>query len=205
MRSGWDSAAQEGSPRASGFETAVEGFTSRLVARGIACEVYYRRSSVSEECRECGGRSLGYVQGSRFRRLDTFISSLQAGPKSIRDRNRYSHVIWFNSANLPGILLTRFAGIPTTVNTDGLEWRRSKWSLPFKACHLIAVFLATRISDNVISNARGIQDYYRRQCRRETSFIPYGAEPPANVDSGELREVLREFEIEPGRYFLEVT
>src|SRR5512138_737182 len=104
-----------------GFETAVDEISRRFVSVGYTCEVFTRTGQSDTETHTTHqGRRLVYIKGSRYRKLDTFISSIRTGLYLLSHRRSYQHVFWFNNANLPGILLTRFARIPMTVNTDGL-------------------------------------------------------------------------------------
>ncbi len=188
-----------------GFETAVDHITRHFVRQGHDCEVFCRRSSASTNSDEHEGRKLTYVDGHASPKLDTFVAAIQTGLHLWKNRRKYSHVFWFNNANLPGILLTALARIPMTVNTDGLEWRRAKWSLPFKAYYWLSSFLIARVCRSLVSDSRGIQDYYRKAFFKRTSFIPYGAPSEAVVDNRRARSILDRYDLEEGAYFLQIT
>jgi glycosyltransferase involved in cell wall biosynthesis len=187
-----------------GFETAVDEISLRMAQAGYACEVFCRESSVGASEGEHQGRRLIYVKGSKHRKLDTVVSSIQTGRYLLRHRHAYKHVFWFNNANLPGILMTRLAGIPTSINTDGLEWRRAKWSLPFKIYYILCAAIICALFSRLISDSRAIQDYYRKKFRKRTQFIPYG-HPSAIEPEGAVEEVLAQYGLETGKYFLQIT
>lgn len=187
-----------------GFETAVDEISRRFVADGLACQVFCRLSS-SARADEHDGRQLQHVRGSTTRSLDTFVSSLETGWHLLRNRHRYRHVFWFNNANLPGILMTAIAGIPHSVNTDGLEWRRAKWRWPHKAYYLASSFIVARVCRALISDSRAIQDYYRSRFFKDTTFIAYGVPVTAVVSPERQSEILRQWGLEAGRYFLQIT
>lgn len=188
-----------------GFETAVDEISHRFVERGRDCVVFCRTSAGGEILEVHEGRGLTYVTGSSVRALDTFVSAFQTGWHLLRHRERYGHVFWFNNANLPGILLTLLAGLPVTVNTDGLEWRRAKWSWPFKAYYFLSSFLVSRLCGSLISDSRAIQDYYRKVFFKKTQFIPYGIPDTPETTHKKRLEVLRAYGLRPGRYFLQIT
>jgi glycosyltransferase involved in cell wall biosynthesis len=188
-----------------GFETAVDEISSRFVARGGACEIFCRLSSTGERLESHQGRRLVYVRGSKSLKLDTFVSAWQTGLYLWQHRKRYKHVFWFNNANFPGILMTRLAGIPMSVNTDGLEWRREKWTWPFKAYYILSSFLICRTVKRLISDSFAIQDYYRRRFFKKTEVIPYGVPPRTVVDSDRAARILGRFGLERDRYFLQIT
>ncbi len=188
-----------------GFETAVDQISRRFVKRGCDCVVFCRISSAKEMPKRHDGRRLIYVKGSSKRTLDTFFSSFQTGWHLLRNRRAFGYVFWFNNANLPGILLTLLAGIPTSVNTDGLEWRRSKWPWPFKAYYFFSSFLISRLCSSLISDSRAIQAYYRRVFFRDTEFVPYGVTNMPAISSEKKAAVLKRYGLREGRYFLQIT
>lgn len=191
-----------------GFETAVDEITRRFIRKGYPCDVFCRESSSSELLDSHEDRRLVYVSGSRFRQLDTFMSSIQTGWHLWRHRRRYKYVFWFNNANFPGILITILAGIPTSVNTDGLEWRRAKWSLPFKAYYFLSSFLICRLCKTLIADSRAIQAYYKKLFSKATEFIPYGTPSTAPfefLDNGTHKAILAKHGLVEGRYFLQIT
>jgi glycosyltransferase involved in cell wall biosynthesis len=191
--------------RYGGFETAVDEISRRFVERGHDCEIFCRLSSGDRVQERSEDRRLVYVRGSSRRSLETFVSAIQTGLHLLRHRRRYVHVFWFNNANLPGILLTRLARIPFSVNLDGLEWRRAKWSLPYKAYYFLSSFLISRLGGTLISDSLAIGSYYRETFSRETEFIPYGVPPQRTIAPESEREILDHYGVTPGGYFLQIT
>jgi glycosyltransferase involved in cell wall biosynthesis len=188
-----------------GFETAVDEISRRLANQNLDCVVFCRASSRERMPKRHDGRRLIYVKGSRVRALDTFVSAIQTGWHLLRNREEYGHVFWFNNANLPGILLTLLARIPTSVNTDGLEWRRAKWSLPFKAYYFLSSFLISRLCKTLISDSKAIQSYYRRVFFKRTQFVPYGTPDVPTIAPEKRTAVLGRYGLEEDRYFLQIT
>ncbi|MCM2271732.1 MAG: DUF1972 domain-containing protein [candidate division Zixibacteria bacterium] len=188
-----------------GFETAVDEISKRFVANGHGCDVFCRGSRREGEVAEFEGRKLIYVTGSKHRSLDTFVSAFQTGWRLFRNRRDYRHAFWFNNANLPGILMTWFAGIPMSVNTDGLEWRRAKWSWPFKLYYLAASFLVACISRRLISDSVAIQRFYRKHFLTRSFMIPYGAPDAHEMEDFESVSLLSRYGLRPDKYFLQIT
>ncbi len=189
-----------------GFETAVDEISQRFVENGYRCDVFCRAGNSDDPPRSSHrGRNLVYVPGSRRRTLDTFVSSIQTGIYLWRHRREYHHAFWFNNANLPGILLTWAARIRMTVNTDGLEWRRAKWSWPFKLYYILSSLIVSRLCRSLVSDSLALQSYYGRRFLKQTSFIPYGAPQHPNTPLERQRRILSSFGLEAGRYFLQIT
>lgn len=191
-----------------GFETAVDEISRRFVDAGYLTDVFCRQSKPAKSEIDAAthqGRDLVHVAGSSFRKLDTFVSSIQTGLYLWRNKKRYAHVYWFNNANLPGILMTWLARIPMTINTDGLEWRRAKWSWPFKAYYYISSMIVSLIGRSLVSDSIALKDFYRQRFYRTTSFIPYGIPALPKVSDTRQQEILASLNLEEGRYFLQVT
>jgi len=189
-----------------GFETAVDEISRRFVRAGFGCDVFCRSGKPGDlPITTHHGRGLIHVRGSRRRTLDTFVSSIQTGLYLWRHRHQYRHALWFNNANLPGILLTWLARIPMTVNTDGLEWRRAKWSWPFKLYYIFSSLAVSILCRSLVSDSLALQNYYQRRFLRQTSFIPYGAPRHTETPPERQRRILNSLGLEPGRFFLQIT
>jgi glycosyltransferase involved in cell wall biosynthesis len=188
----------------SGFETAVDEISRRFVEWGYSCVVFGRESSGDKALKHHKGRRLVYVRGSSVRTLDTFVAAFQTGWHLLLHRRQYDYVFWFNNANLPGILLTLLARIPLSVNLDGLEWRRAKWSWPFKAYYFFASFLISRLCKSLISDSEAIRAYYKKNFLKYTEGIPYGASVRHSASS-RRQHILHQYGVVPGRYFLQIT
>jgi len=172
---------------------------------GYECVVFSRLSSSEEAPEYHEGRRLVYVRGSSRRELDTFFASFQTGWHLLRHRREYDYVFWFNNANLPGILLTLLTRIPLSVNTDGLEWRRPKWSWPFKAYSFLSSFLICRLCDSLISDAKEIKSYYKKNFWKDTHFIPNGSPRVPTVPPERSAAILDRYGLVAGSYLLQIT
>ncbi|MFB5267902.1 DUF1972 domain-containing protein [Paenibacillus enshidis] len=189
-----------------GFETAVDEITKSFVKNGIHCAVFCRGDKEQNMNRGTyEGRELVYIKGSKHRKLDTFISSIHTGLYLIKHRKEYDFIFWFNNANFPGILLTLLTGVRMAVNTDGLEWRRAKWSPPFKAYYFLSSFFICLLCKTLISDSVSIQNYYKKAFKKKTQFIPYGAPETKAYGSEMKKEILGKYGLEEGKYFLQIT
>lgn len=81
----------------------------------------------------------------------------------------------FNAANSPWLPLIRFARIPVATHMDGLEWKRNKWGRAGKKYYRFAESLGVNLSDGLIADAVGIQNYYSEEFAAPTDLIKYGA------------------------------
>jgi glycosyltransferase involved in cell wall biosynthesis len=103
-----------------------------------------------------------------------------------------------NTANACFLPLLRAAGIPTVLNTDGIEWQRRKWGPAGRAVHLLSEHLAAAWADVLVADASFIARYYRERHRRDAVRIPYGGDLPRPQGTS----VLDSLGLKPGGYDL---
>jgi glycosyltransferase involved in cell wall biosynthesis len=183
--------------RYGGFETAVEEVGQRLAAAGHEVTVFCRNGDTS--LTEYLGMKLVHLPAVKHRVAETLSHTALS---TAHPQARHADVaIVFNAANAPLLPVLRAAGVPTAVHVDGLEWKRSKWSGTGKRYYQASERLAVRWADALISDAHGIQQYYREAHGAESVFIPYGA--PILTDPAVHR--LPELELTEGGYHLVVA
>ena len=179
-----------------GFETFAEELSTRLVARGHQVTVYCRSKYARPEYR---GVRLQYLPTIRHKYFDTlahaFISTFHLMA------HRADAALYCNGANAIFTLLPRAVDVPVALNVDGIERKRKKWNRLAKAWYFISEWLATFCPNVVVTDALAIKRYYREQWRKDSVFIPYGAE----LGKVAGRATLDRLGLEPERYFLYVS
>lgn len=103
--------------------------------------------------------------------------------------------------------LVRLKGRVMMTNPDGLNGKRSKWSLPVQLAFRVFEFAASRFSDRVVCDSKAIEDYIRRSYRcRHTDVAEYGAYLNPFIDQpDQCTATLAEFGLEAGGYHLVVS
>lgn len=180
----------------SGFETCVEELGARLVERGHEVSVYCRSHHVKYAEPYYRGMRLVKLPAIRNKYLDTivhtFLSMLHA---SFR---KYDVAMTFIAGNSVACWIPRLAGQQTVLNVDGLDWKREKWPRLAKRYIQLAEYLATVFPNEIVTDSRRVQEYYREKFGRDSVYIAYGADvrrrPPG--------EHLERYGLEPGRYVL---
>jgi len=188
-----------------GFETAVDEISNRMTAQGVECSVFCRHHEKTEKIEYLNGRKLIYIKGNANRKVDTFESSIRTGIYLLKNRKNFDFVYWFNNANVLGILLTVLTRIPMAVNTDGLEWRRAKWSWPFKLFYFFSSLIISLFCKQLISDSISIQQYYKKTFYKNTCFIPYGAPVAQDIEIETKQAILKKYNLEENKYFLQIT
>jgi glycosyltransferase involved in cell wall biosynthesis len=179
-----------------GFETFAEELSTRLAARGHAVTVYCR-ARYEAPCYR--GVRLRYLPTIRHKYFDTiahtFFSTLDLLVR------RADVALYCNGANAVFTPWPRVSGIPVALNVDGIERKRKKWNRLARGWYFASEWLATFCPTAVITDAEAIRDYYRSRWRKDSVFIPYGADTAAAPGTGALLKL----GLEPGRYFLYVS
>src|SRR6478752_205568 len=181
----------------SGFETAVEQISSRLVARGHEVTVYCRPHVVDRRIKDWKGARLVHVPTLRNKYLDTFVHTLIAALHTSFVL-KPDVALFFIAGNSPLCLVTRLAGIPTVINVDGLDSDRGKWNRAAKAYLRIAERLAPRMAHRAITDSHTVAHIYEQRYGRSIGVVPYGAEAPAETTT----QTLEKLGLEPRRYVL---
>lgn len=181
----------------SGFETAAEQLASRLSARGHEVVVYCRPHVVDASLREHKGARLVHLPTVRNKYLDTFAHTLASSVHAAL-AIKPDVALFFIAGNAPMCRVTRWAGIPTVINVDGLDSDRSKWP-PFAKAYLrFAERNAPRWADTALTDSHAVADVFEQRYGRRIDVVPYGVEDPHEAPVGTLERL----GLEPRRYVL---
>lgn len=182
-----------------GFETAIEEIGQRLVERGHRVTVYCRNVGDSTKPVSYKGMDLVFLPALRLKSLETLShTGLSTGHLMF---NRPDSAIVFNAANAPWLPFIRAAKIPVATHVDGLEWKRAKWGPIGQRYYLVCERLAVLMSNWLISDARGIADYYVSKFGVKSRLITYGA-PIIVAKPAKLVQALG---LVPGKFHLVVA
>jgi len=158
-----------------GFETFAEALAVYLQGRGWEVRVY------------CQGDSGQQRTETRWRGVQLVtIPSCLGGPfgtvefdfrcilDAVRRPSTVNLTLGYNTAGLN--ILFRLFGRPNVFNMDGLEWQRSKWSLPVRAAFYVNEWLGCWLGDRLIADNPAIASHLRRRgVPGKIVTIPYGA------------------------------
>jgi glycosyltransferase involved in cell wall biosynthesis len=95
-------------------------------------------------------------------------------------------------------LFPRLKGIPTVVQTHGLEWKRDKWGVVGKTFLWLADYSVAYFPNKATAVSKVQKNYFEKKFGREVVYIPNGVSP---VDR-RPPEWLLKHGLWPGRYIL---
>lgn len=182
-----------------GFETFAENLSTRLVKRGHKVTVYGRSSYIDKIQTSYKGVRLKILPTISHKYLDTPVNTFLASCHAIFQK--YDVVFICNSANSFCALLPRIAGKRVVLNVDGLEWKRAKWSVFGQWVYKISEWLATFIPNHIVTDAREVQNYYKKKFNKQSTYIPYGS----SVTKMKSKAILEKYRLKKGKYFLYVS
>jgi glycosyltransferase involved in cell wall biosynthesis len=88
------------------------------------------------------------------------------------------------------------------INVDGLDWKRGKWGWLGRKCfYWNAKWVGRICPKGVVTDAQEMQRIYLEEFGTPNVSIPYGA----NIEKSENPDVVRQYGLEPGRYYLVVS
>ena len=179
-----------------GFETFAEELSTRLVERGHQVTVYCREVYPEPLYR---GVRLQYLPTIRHKYFDTIAHTAVSTWHLLG--HRPDAALYCNGATAIFTPWPRLLGVGVALNVDGIERKRKKWNRVARAWYLVSEWLTKFCPTVVVTDARSIQEYYRRRYRKESVFIPYGAA----VGKLESAQALTGLGLEAGQYFLYVS
>lgn len=180
----------------SGFETAVENLSVRLVEGGHDVTVYCRSTHVTYAQPTYRGVKLLKLPTIPSKHLDTLIHTFLSALHVMI--SRYDVVYVCGVGNSLVAWLPRLTGKKVVINVDGADWKREKWG-PFARWFLkTSEYWATLAGNAIIADSQVVQDYYRREYGKDSVFIPYGA----TMDAPEGKEMLQRLGLRSKEYIL---
>jgi glycosyltransferase involved in cell wall biosynthesis len=182
--------------RYGGFETFAQELSIRLVAKGVDVTVYCPASSTKPD-EEYRGVRLKYV---KLPRLGPFDQMFWDAECFCHSAGHFDVVYMLGMGGAFAAWVPRMWGSRVWINTDGVEWRRTKWNLIQRSYVMLVEALSVLFSSRVIADSRAIEDYLHQRYRgvARVSTISYGAYP---VRERPDSSTLRELELVPSEYY----
>lgn len=187
--------------RYGGFETFAEELSIRLVERGHKVTVFNRRFFGAETPKETQYKSVDirWIPTVAQKYLETPLHALFSF-LTVR-RGDFDCALICNGANSPFAWILKLLRIPTLINVDGIERKRSKWNLLGRLWYQLGERCSVWFATRIVSDAEVIHKYYLNEYGIDSAVISYGAEATPKPPG----EVLKQFELGSRRYLLYVS
>lgn len=180
----------------SGYETFAEEIGTRLVDRGHKVTIYAHANRFEERPDFYRGIRQIYLPSLKGKNTSQFSHSLLATLRvSVSDADV---ILFCNCANGPFGFILRAFRKKCAINVDGLEWLRPKWGTAASKYFKFGAKCSTIFFNRVVTDARGMQDYYLKEFNCRSTDIAYGAD----IMYAEDPESVKQFGLEPSGYYL---
>ncbi len=184
----------------SGFETFVEGISTRLAKKGYDVTVYNRSTHVTYKDPMYKGVKLVRLPTIPTKHLDTIIHTFLSVILGMFKRYDIVYICGVGNSLLSCIL--RLMGTKVVLNVDGADWERKKWGWFARWFLRMSERAATVFPNIVIADSMAVKRYYKEHYNKESIFIPYGTELDQRTPGD--GEVLGKYGIKPDNYILYV-
>ena len=182
-----------------GFETNAEISALFLARHGHQVTVYSRQKSARPTnwpaklkiiyIPYLSGKYLGTLSHTFFSLCHTLI-------------NRPDILHLYNVGNGPLLILTKLFKIKTLISIDGADWDRKKYPWPARLYIRFSAWCAVKLADVLIADSQHIVNYYWRQYRVKTTFLPYGGEI---LKRAPQTDIFKKYHLKPKNYCLFVS
>ncbi len=185
--------------RYGGYETFAEQLGRRLACHGVEVTVVCPTDFPKAEMQYHGVR-LKYIKVPQSGPFTQILWDAKCFYLTKRD---FDVIYMLGVGASFAAWIPRVCGAEVWINSDGLEWKRSKWSLPQRAYLWLAEALAVAFASRVIADSSSIESSLRRRYpyKKQITTIAYGANLPAENPNVEL---LKQWALRPDGYYIVV-
>jgi glycosyltransferase involved in cell wall biosynthesis len=186
----------KGIPIGGGIEKLTEEIGTRMAAKGHEVTVYSSRDYGSTDG-FFRGMAIKTVPSINTKTLHKFSICFNATLDVIQRAE--ADIVHVHAVG-PSLfsVFPRLLGIPTVVQTHGLEWKRDKWGAVGKIFFKMADYTAVYFPNRTTSVSKVQKTYYENKFKRKIDYIPTGVN---HVERAASRWIIGQG-LEPGRYIL---
>ena len=184
----------------SGFGTLVEQLAVKLVNEyDFDVTVYCRKQYYEERPNVFKGVRCIYLPCPGGKNFESIVhSNLSILHASLAS---YDLALVLDPGNGPFVLPLKLRGTPVVIHTDGMGWKRQKWSPLQRRYYKWSEWVSARLASWLVTDSRAMRDYYLAEYTAPSSFIPYAGE----VGDGSDTSVLQQHGLKKRGYYLVVA
>ena len=185
--------------RYGGFETFAEQLATRLAKREVNVTVFCP-SPASKRDETYSGVTLKFV---KFPSLGKYSEMVWDAKCFCVARRNFDVVYMLGLGGAFAAWVPRIWGAKVWVNTDGIEWKRSKFTLPQRTYLGLAEALSVLFASRIIADSAAIAEYLKRRypLLKRVSTIAYGASIP---ESRPDQRLIEQWGLGPEHYYIVV-
>jgi glycosyltransferase involved in cell wall biosynthesis len=164
--------AVKGIPIGGGIEKLTEEIGTRLVGKGHRVTVYSSRDygAVDGEFMGITVRTVRSINTKSFHKLSICFNATLDIIRRMETDIVHVHAVGPSLFSI----FPRMFGIPTVVQTHGLEWKRDKWGTLGQSFFKLADYTAVYFPNRTTSVSKVQKAYYEAKFKRKVFYIPTG-------------------------------
>ncbi len=174
----------KGIPVPAGAENVAEQIGSRLVSRGHQVTVYVRAHYTPRTLKDYKGMRLVHLPSIPTKNLDAITHGFLASFACLSEEPDIVHI--HATGNSVFSILPRLFGIPTVVQSHGLDWQRAKWGKLARAYLKMTDYTTVHFPNATTAVSRKMQCYYQDKFHKSVIYIPNGVAPCQKVAPHEI-------------------
>jgi glycosyltransferase involved in cell wall biosynthesis len=122
-----------------------------------------------------GGRSFESIIHSNLSIAHAFFSS-------------FDLAFVLDPGNGPFVVPLRLRGLPVVMHTDGMGWKRQKWSPMQQRYYKWSESVTAKLSNWLVTDSEAMREYYLEEYGADSTFIPYAGEVGTGLDMSVLAQ-----------------
>ena len=189
--------------REGGVEIVVEQLATRLNELGHEIHIYNRKSK--NDITYIKNKNRLIKKGIRIKEIFTFSHrSLNAIVYTILATihalfGKYDIIHFHAEGPCSMIWLPHLFKIKTVATIHGLDWQRSKWGSFATKYIKFGEKMAVKYADEIIVLSKNMQNYFKKEYNRSTTFIPNGVNIPKKIS---VNKIEKKWGLEKNSYIL---
>lgn len=186
--------------RYSGFSTLIEQLATRLVNDfGHEVTVYCRKHYFESHPPTFKGVRCVYLPAPGGKSFESIIHSNLSIVHAVF--SSYDLAFVLDPGNGPFVLPLKLRGLPIVMHTDGMGWKRQKWSRLQRRYYKWSERVTAALSHWLVTDSEAMRRYYLDEYGADSTFIPYAGA----IGTGTDPSVLEEHGLEKDGYYLVVA
>lgn len=186
--------------RYGGFETFTEKLSTRLVKMGIDVTVFCPHNLEFKKHTYHGVKLRFIFNFEKFLGpIGTLLYDIFS--LTIAALSNFSLIYMLGYGSALFCIIPRVFGKEVIINTDGLEWKRSKWPKLIRRYLKLNEYLSTKFANELISDSIAIKKYFEKKYNKSSIYIPNGAD----IFFSKNKKILKKFDLKPFEYYLVVA
>lgn len=173
--------------REGGVEVVVEELATRMSQLGHDVDIYNRsgkdimkKKQSSIDGKVYKGCRIITIPTFKNKTLNAIVYSFNATLRALF--GHYDIIHYHAEGPCITLPIAKIFGLKTIATIHGLDWKRAKWGGLATKMLKLGEKMAVKYADNIIVLSKNVQDYFEKEYKRTTVYIPNGIKEAKRVN-----------------------